>query len=170
MNTTLPTDPNPTRVQELTFIIPEAFSAELCKEVLCTALQVDWSSPECHLALQRDKRRLRYYLEPAGNKASSDRLPCGLQLAARCRIELARVLPDLVSIPSYADVFHRPSILITLPGAKEQKFHRDADDTSTYSLLVAVTPRDFIFKDHGLVQLRRRDVLVFKAFVCHAGS
>jgi ectoine hydroxylase-related dioxygenase (phytanoyl-CoA dioxygenase family) len=65
---------------------------------------------------------------------------------------------------------YQPTVLLTLPGARQQHWHRDADHDDVYSMLIAITDRDFCFKEAGLVHLRAGDVLIFKGSMCHAGA
>merc|ERR1712226_1716814 len=64
----------------------------------------------------------------------------------------------------------KPVLIRTEPGAQQQKYHTDTDREHTYSILVAVTSRDFIFRNAGTIHLSRGDVLIFKSTLCHSGA
>ena len=73
--------------------------------------------------------------------------------------------PGTPTLPLY-----QPTMLLTLPGALQQHWHRDANQDDVYSVLIAVTDRDFWFKERGLLHLRAGDLLIFKGSMCHAGA
>ena len=68
------------------------------------------------------------------------------------------------------DVFD-PALLLTRPGASEQKRHQDTDVPKTYSVIVALTDRPFGFElPLEPIFLEAGDVLVFSGMVCHYGA
>jgi hypothetical protein len=142
-------------------------SAEMRLQALQLAPNVNWLLPERLLAGQPDGRRLRCYMEPPseGEPARAP-LPGGAaELAAECRATLRSLLPGDAELPLY-----QPTMLLTLPGALQQHWHRDANQDDVYSVLIAVTDRDFWFKERGLLHLRAGDLLIFKGSMCHAGA
>ena len=161
----------PVLAQRHYVVLQGCLSAALRLQVLQLALGADWSLQERRLAGQPDGRRLRCYMEPPldGEPARAP-LPAGAaELAAKCRTALGACMHSL--LPGEAAFpLHQPTTLITLPGAEQQRWHRDADREDAYSMLIAITDRDFWFKEHGLVQLRAGDLLVFKGHLCHAGA
>ena len=66
---------------------------------------------------------------------------------------------------------YQPALLRTLPGALQQDWHCDAGADRTWSVLTAITAREFVIK--GLdrpLELSASDVLVFDGRLCHAGA
>lgn len=143
-------------------------SLALRLQALQLASHVDWLLPERLLAGQLDRRRLRCYIEPPG-KGEQARAPLpggAAELAAECRATLGSCMRSLLGHTE----LYQPTVLLTLPGARQQHWHRDADQDDVYSMLIAVTDRDFCFKEAGPVHLRAGDVLIFKGSMCHAGA
>ena len=63
------------------------------------------------------------------------------------------------------------SLLVTTAGAARQKWHRDTDADETYSMLLAVTDRQFhVDGIQETVHLEPGDVILFKAQLRHAGA
>jgi len=103
---------------------------------------------------------------PSEGEPARAPLPGGAaELAAECRATLRSLLPGDAELPLY-----QPTMLLTLPGALQQHWHRDANQDDVYSVLIAVTDRDFWFKERGLLHLRAGDLLIFKGSMCHAGA
>jgi len=89
-------------------------------------------------------------------------------LGARVHAEAARCL-RLLGLGR--EPVYQPALLRTLPGALPQKPHRDTGADATWSVLTAVTPRQFLVR--GLdrpLELNAGDVLVFDGRLCHAGA
>tara|TARA_B110001450_G_scaffold221228_1_gene217138 strand:+ start:2769 stop:3503 length:735 start_codon:yes stop_codon:yes gene_type:complete len=67
---------------------------------------------------------------------------------------------------------YKPTFLATAPGAVDQRRHVDQDAPDTYSILVAIHPRQLHFADYTepITLPAPADVLIFDAQRCHGGA
>ena len=70
---------------------------------------------------------------------------------------------------------YKPALLGTAPGAAAQEAHQDARYPSSWSMLVALTNRQFYLYDmegkvRRVVYMSAGDVLLFDARLCHGGA
>ena len=107
------------------------------------------------LATQSDGLRRIFHLQP-GSRLHNECVALGCEMIRRHGLAATEAV--------------RPALIFTLPGAKKQKWHADADGKGTYSVLFALTKRRFLFRGEHAIRLAPRDMLVFDATTCHAGA